>query len=121
MIASALSITDSETAAAAQYFATLKPHPWIRVVEITSVPRTRVAPAGMMCATQMALRNGSAIESSSCPKTSSGANCTIPARIAGRSPSYVFRQLYDMRQSVRAGVQSRIMAPVVAHRKKPAE
>jgi cytochrome c553 len=35
--------------------------------------------------------------------------------IAGRSPSYLFRQLNDMQQGARAGPWSPLMAPVVAN------
>jgi cytochrome c553 len=35
-------ITDDETRAAAEYFASLKPRPWIRVVETENVPKTFV-------------------------------------------------------------------------------
>ena len=35
--------------------------------------------------------------------------------IAGRSPSYMVRQLYDMQQGVRKGVWSDLMKPVVAN------
>jgi cytochrome c553 len=34
--------------------------------------------------------------------------------IAGRSPSYMFRQLYDFQQGARAGAWSPLMAQVVA-------
>ncbi len=37
-------ITDDETHAAAAYFASLKPRPWIRVVETDTVPKTYVGP-----------------------------------------------------------------------------
>jgi cytochrome c553 len=40
MIAMAKTITDEETRAAAEYFAALKPRPWIRVVETDTVPKT---------------------------------------------------------------------------------
>ena len=33
--------------------------------------------------------------------------------IAGRSPSYVVRQLYDFKQSTRAGISSALMKPTV--------
>jgi len=36
-------------------------------------------------------------------------------RLAGRSPSYVARQLYDMQTGNRAGVWTPLMAPVVIH------
>ena len=35
--------------------------------------------------------------------------------IAGRSPSYIVRQLYDMQQGYRAGVWNDLMKPVIAH------
>jgi cytochrome c553 len=35
--------------------------------------------------------------------------------IAGRSPSYMVRQLYDMQQGIRKGVWSDLMKPVVAN------
>jgi cytochrome c553 len=36
-------------------------------------------------------------------------------RIAGRSPSYLFRQLYDLRSATRKGAASELMKPVVAN------
>lgn len=36
-------------------------------------------------------------------------------RIAGRSPSYIFRQLYDLRGATRTGAASELMKPVVAN------
>ena len=35
--------------------------------------------------------------------------------IAGRSPSYIVRQLYDMQRGNRNGAWTSLMAPVVAH------
>ena len=35
--------------------------------------------------------------------------------IAGRSPSYLFRQLYDLRGATRKGAASELMKPVVAN------
>jgi cytochrome c553 len=43
MIAMAKTITDDEVRAAAEYFAALRPRPWIRVVETDTVPRTFIA------------------------------------------------------------------------------
>ncbi len=40
----AKAITDEETRSAADYFASLKPRPWIRVVETDTVPKTYVGP-----------------------------------------------------------------------------
>jgi cytochrome c553 len=35
--------------------------------------------------------------------------------IAGRSPSYLVRQMYDFQQGTRRGKMSPLMQPVVAH------
>jgi cytochrome c553 len=40
----AAAITDDDVRAAAEYFASLKPRPWIRVVETDTVPKTYVGP-----------------------------------------------------------------------------
>jgi len=40
----AKAITDDEVRSAAEYFASLKPRPWIRVVETDTVPKTYVGP-----------------------------------------------------------------------------
>jgi cytochrome c553 len=42
MVAVAKAATDEDVQAAAEYFAALKPSPWIRVVETDTVPKTRV-------------------------------------------------------------------------------
>jgi cytochrome c553 len=44
MVAMAKVITDSEIREAADYFASLKPQPWIRVVETDTVPRSYIGP-----------------------------------------------------------------------------
>jgi cytochrome c553 len=44
MVAMAKIITDSEIREAADYFASLKPQPWIRVVETDTVPRSYISP-----------------------------------------------------------------------------
>ncbi len=44
MTAIAKAITDEEIHSAADYFASLKPRPWIRVVETDTVPKTYVGP-----------------------------------------------------------------------------
>jgi cytochrome c553 len=38
----------------------------------------------------------------------------IPS-IAGRSPSYLFRQLYEFKHGIRAGIGSALMKPAVEH------
>jgi cytochrome c553 len=44
MVAMAKIISDDEIKEAADYFASLKPRPWIRVVEADTVPRTYISP-----------------------------------------------------------------------------
>jgi cytochrome c553 len=44
MVAMAKVISDAEIKQAAEYYASLKPRPWIRVVETDTVPRTYVGP-----------------------------------------------------------------------------
>jgi len=44
MVAMAKVITDEEVRAAAEYFASVKPRPWIRVVETDTVPKTYIGP-----------------------------------------------------------------------------
>ena len=44
MTAIAKAISDDDVRAAAEYFASLKPRPWIRVVETDTVPKTYVGP-----------------------------------------------------------------------------
>jgi cytochrome c553 len=47
MVKLAMSTTDDEVKAAAAYFSSIKPKPWIRVVEVEQVPKTRPE-GGMM-------------------------------------------------------------------------
>jgi cytochrome c553 len=54
MVAMAKTITDDEVREAAAYFASLKPRPWIRVVETTKVPKTYIGPGNK----RLALPNG---------------------------------------------------------------
>jgi cytochrome c553 len=44
MVAISKAVTDAEVEDAAQYFASVKPRPWIRVVETDTVPRSFVGP-----------------------------------------------------------------------------
>jgi len=44
MVAMAKVVTDAETRDAANYFASLKPQPWIRVVETDTVPKSYIGP-----------------------------------------------------------------------------
>lgn len=147
----------AEVAEAAQYFAALKPEPWIRVVESATVPKSRVQ-GWMLVATvpaqrepigdriiempenleQTELRNdasgfvayvppgsiarGAALASTGVGGTQPCEVChgtrlrgidDVPS-IAGRSPSYVVRQLYDFKTGARAGAAAELMTPIVA-------
>jgi cytochrome c553 len=51
MIGFANAISDADTRAAAEYFASLKPRPWTKVVETDTVPQTYIGPGAMRFAT----------------------------------------------------------------------
>ena len=155
MIANESQVEGKEARAAAEYFAALKPRPWIRVVETATVPKTHVAgwmlvpsdggerePIGQRIietpenlertelrddhsgfvayAPVGSVKRGEAIATGA-DKAMRCATChgrglkglaNVP-RLAGRSPSYLVRQLYDMQHGSRHGVASRKMQPVV--------
>jgi cytochrome c553 len=157
MVAVAKLVSEEDAKIAAEYFASLKPVQWIRVVETETVPKTKVGgwmliedgsgdteaigqriiempenlertelrdsasgfvayvPAG-------SIRKGEALATDGAGKTTPCAIChgaglkglgPVPA-LAGRSPSYIVRQLYDMQHGTRAGPWSELMKPVVA-------
>jgi cytochrome c553 len=155
MIAIAKAMTDDEIKAAAEYFGSMKWTPWIKVVETSAVPKTRLA-GGMFLALEGGEKeplgqriiempeNTEATEVLRDPRsgfiahvppgsikkgqalvTSATANCgmchgadlkglgPVPG-IAGRSPSYLVRQIYDMQQGARKGMWADLMKPVVA-------
>ncbi len=158
MIQAAKAMTDDEMKAAADYIASLKWTPWIRVVEADTIPKMRVAgnvffaiadggtePLGNRIvetpedATRFELRDphsgfiayaprgslakGAALASSGGGKTLPCNVChgqdlnglgPVPA-IAGRSPSYIMRQLWDIQQGSRKGTWSPLMKQVVAN------
>jgi cytochrome c553 len=159
MIAYAKIMTDDEVRAAAEYFGSMKWTPWIRVVETSTVPKTRIAvgmflplesgekePLGQRIievpenteATEVlrdarsgfiayvpvgSIKKGQALATTGGGKTTQCAVChgadlkglgPVPG-IAGRSPSYLVRQMYDMRQGARKGLWSDLMKPVVAN------
>jgi len=158
MIRFAANMTDGEVKASAIYFSSMKWTPWIRVVETSRVPKTRVqfgmflklegndteplgerivespedaertellrdphsgfiayVPVGSIKKGEaLALRGGGG-------KTIACATChgadlmglgPVPG-IAGRSPSYLVRQLYDMQAGNRHGEWTALMKPVV--------
>ena len=157
MVAVAKLVSEEDTKIAAEYFASLKPAPWIRVVETETVPKTKVGgwmliaddsggrePIGQRIIempenlerTELrdsssgfiayvppgSIRKGEALITNGAGKTTPCAIChgaglkglgPVPA-LAGRSPSYIVRQLYDMRHGVRNGQWAELMKPVVA-------
>jgi cytochrome c553 len=129
MVAFAKAMTDEEIRAAARYYSAIPWVRYIRVVETRTVPKTRTQngmfirlegsetePLGMRIIespedfertelrdpTQCALCHGANLEGLG----------PVPG-IAGRSPSYIVRQLYDMQVGTRKGVWSPLMKPVV--------
>jgi cytochrome c553 len=158
MIAIAKGMTAEEIKASAEYFASIKWTPWIKVTETKIVPKTRNA-GGLMLVlpgdekeplgdriletpvnaeeTEVlrnprsgfiayvppgSLKKGEALVAKSSAKTERCATChgadlkgmgPVPG-IAGRSPSYMVRQLYDMQQDARKGEWTSLMKPVVA-------
>jgi cytochrome c553 len=149
-------VSDDEAAAAAAYFASVKPRSVIRVRETEMVPRTVVAawylvvdksggtePIGERIIeladdpdrfvsrdTRVtftanvpvgSVQRGRDLASGKGPVTAACDTChgaglkgagDIPG-IAGRSPTYIFRQLYDYQHKVRAGPGSAAMMPSV--------
>ena len=159
MIALAKAATDAEVTEAANYFATIKPACFIKVVEVTAVPKTFVAgamlaraPGGDMepignriievpeelgRAENRDSRTpylayvpvGSLQKGAELVLTGGGGQTQLCAachgpdlkgladvpRLAGRSPSYLMRQLYDVRHGTRTGLSSVPMKAVVAN------
>jgi len=158
MIAIAKGMTEDEIKQSAEYFRAIKWTPWMRVLETSMVPRTRIAggmfltlesgekePLGQRIietpenaeATEVlrddhsgfivyapvgSLKLGQALVTSGGGKTTQCAVChgadlkgmgPIPG-LAGRSPSYIVRQMYDMQQGVRKGTWTELMKPVVS-------
>jgi cytochrome c553 len=159
MIRFAMTMSDEEIKAAAQYFSSMKWTPWIKVVETTTVPKTRTAlgmfirldgdateplgqriieipenaeatevlrdphsgfiayaPVGSIKKGEALVMNGGAGKTTPCT-ICHGADLLglgpVPG-IAGRSPSYLVRQLYDIQSGSRSGVWTNLMKPVVA-------
>jgi cytochrome c553 len=159
MVANETKATDEEIQIAANYFATLKPKPWIRVIEAKFVPKTHVAGWMLVVSTPHEMEsigdriietpeslertelrddtsgfiayvppgslkrgkalvttgaNGKTIICSTCHGPNLKGLKHVPS-IAGRSPSYIVRQLYDMQSGARAGASFAQMKPVVAN------
>jgi cytochrome c553 len=167
MIAYETKVTPQEIHAAAEYFSSLKPQPWIRVVETETVPRTHVAgwmlvvddstkndraktdrggtePIGVRIIetpenlerTELrddrsgfiayvpvgSLKRGEALVSGDSSRTVGCVTChgrdlkglAEAPPLAGRSPSYLVRQLYDIQHGARAGAAVQKMKPAIA-------
>ena len=151
---------DAEVKAAAEYFASIKPKPWIKVTETKMVPKTHVA-GWMFVETEGAekgmepigsrviempvdlerteLRDSKSgfiayapvgsIKKGEALVTTGGGGKTIKCSIchgadlkglgnvpsiAGRSPSYIARQLYDIQKGNRNGPWTQLMKEAVA-------
>jgi cytochrome c553 len=157
MVAVAKLVSEEDVKIAAQYFASLKPAPWIRVVETETVPKTKVggwmliadgsggteaigqriiempenlertelrdSASGFIAYVPVgSIRKGEALITNGAGKTAPCAIChgaelkglgPVPA-LAGRSPSYIVRQLYDIQHGVRSGQWTELMKSVVA-------
>jgi cytochrome c553 len=157
MAAIARKLTDEEAKAAADYFASMKWRPWVRVVESDRAPRVRATTNGLFLpvagasqeplgqriiempehpeSTEM-VRNprsgfvayvpigsitkgealvtiggdGRTARCTTCHGADLKGTAAAPG-IAGRSPSYIVRQLYDMQQGTR---QTKTMKAAVA-------
>jgi len=149
---------DAEVKAAAEYFASLKPKKWIRVVEANMVPKTRAA-GGMLIALEPEVMepigsriieipgslertelrdsksgfiayvpsgsikkgqalastggNGKTIQCGICHGAGLKGLGNVPP-LAGRSPSYIVRQLWDIKAGNRNGPWTQLMKEAVA-------
>jgi cytochrome c553 len=158
MLAVAKAATEEEARTAAEYFASVTPKKWIRVVEGNTVPKTRVAgsmyvvadeggtepignrivevpenrertelrdpgsgfvayvPAGSIARGESLVTtggNGKTIRCSICHGDDLKGLGPVPG-LAGRSPSYVVRQMYDMQHGARHGLGSALMKAALA-------
>ena len=159
MIVIAAAASDAEVKAAAGYFSNLKLKPWIRVVETSTVPKTRVSGSmlvqveggGTEPIGQRIIETPENLERTELRDSASGFIAYVPVGsikkgealvttggggkttqcgichgpelkgmgpvppLAGRSPSYIFRQLYDIQHGTRRGEWSVLMRGPVAH------
>ena len=159
MLTIAQNITDAETKEAAEYFASLKPTKWVRVVETETVPRSYVGPGNKRLAhpdggtepignriitlpedeeivlyrdprkgfvayvPKGALLKGAALVAGGDGKT---VNCTVchgpdlkgiadVPPLAGRTPTYMVRQMFMIKSGERAGHATALMKQAVAN------
>src|SRR5689334_16637656 len=167
MIALSKAATEEEMRTAAEYYASIKPKPWLRIVEAATVPTTFVGVGNMRFATtdgktepigqriielpedaeKAELRDGHAGFVAYVPPGSiakgeelakNGGDRVVDGKIvkgktvacgichgqdlkglgnvpnlAGRSPIYLVRQLYDFKHAARTGKEAALMIPVV--------
>ena len=151
-------LTDADAEAACQWFASLKPGPWVKIVETETAPKTFVlftrlrlpfpdgaeeplgdriievpqepvlarnydphsgftayVPVGSIAKGEKLVREEKA---GAAPCTTCHgdtlAGTAIAPRIAGRSPIYIVRQLYNIQADVRRGDDVELMKPIVA-------
>jgi cytochrome c553 len=152
-------LTDAEMKATAEYFGSMKWTPWIKVVEQSTVPKTRIA-GGLFFPVEGAnagteplgqriievpqnpertermrdprsgfiayvppgsIKKGEELVTKGGGKTTACGVChgadlkglgPVPG-LAGRSPSYMVRMMYDMQQGARKGLWADLMKPVV--------
>lgn len=154
MIKASKAVTREELAEAAAYFAALKPHPSIKILETDTVPKTQVQEHFLAAAggserepigeriielaedlenfisrdshvrfiayvpngssrkgQELAVSGKSFLACASCH--GDGLTGTdIAPRIAGRSPAYLFRQLFDFKSGARGGANSDAMKQI---------
>ena len=158
MTGNAAGITPEEAKAAADYFASMKMTPWIKVMEVETVPKVRnvggffvplegseTEPIGQRIlempvnpeqtekyrnprsswiayvpmgsvkrGEELVVRGGAGktVACAACHGEGLKGNGNFPP-LAGRSPSYLARQLYDIQQFTRNGPGTQLMRPVV--------
>jgi cytochrome c553 len=157
MITIAQAISDADTLAASEYFASLRPGVWTRVIETETVAKSYIGAGGMRFASPEggtepignriivlpqdetraksrdprsgfidyvptgSIAKGEALVSGATGKTIPCSIChgqalrgigDLPA-IAGRPPTYVVRQLNDMKNGARSGTSMALMNAVV--------
>ena len=141
MGALAANLSDAEVDQAAKYFASLKPGSSVKVVETDTVPKAAdggtepigkrivevpenskadskaqfiaYVPKGSIAKGEALVTNGDGktIQCMSCHGAGLNGSGDVP-RLAGQSPSYLVRQLYDLQQGKRSGAIAP-MQPVV--------
>jgi cytochrome c553 len=158
MLAIGKNANDAEVNSAAEYFSSLKPKPWIRVVETATVPKSKAA-GSMLVAVEgggkepignRIIETAEDLERTELRDSTSGFVAYVPLgslkkgealvtgragnktircaichgtelkglgrvpSIAGRSPSYIVRQMYDIQNGARNGPWTELMKDTVA-------